>query len=105
MRKHYIVDRLAAAAPDAIPATVLLREIQGRGRPAIISPHALLGSVAGERCRSTSGQPTVSPDGSLSLTLTLPPPARQTFDDIVARQNPLEQLPLGRRLTDIAGVT
>jgi transposase len=29
--KRYIVERLAAAAPDAIPATVLFREIQGRG--------------------------------------------------------------------------
>lgn len=29
--KQYIVERMAAAAPDAIPATVLMREIQGRG--------------------------------------------------------------------------
>lgn len=29
--KSYIVERMAAAAPDVIPATVLLREIQGRG--------------------------------------------------------------------------
>ncbi len=29
--KQYIIDRLAAAAPDRIPATVLLREIQPRG--------------------------------------------------------------------------
>ena len=29
--KHYIVERVAAAAPEVIPATVLLREIQGRG--------------------------------------------------------------------------
>ena len=29
--KKYIVERLAAAAPDVIPATVLLREVQGRG--------------------------------------------------------------------------
>ena len=29
--KGYIVERLAAAAPDRIPATVLLREIQARG--------------------------------------------------------------------------
>jgi transposase len=29
--KTYIIDRMAAAAPDAIPATVLMREIQGRG--------------------------------------------------------------------------
>ena len=29
--KGYIVERLKAAAPDPIPATVLLREIQGRG--------------------------------------------------------------------------
>ena len=29
--KHYIVERMAAAAPEVIPATVLLREIQGRG--------------------------------------------------------------------------
>src|SRR5215210_4901644 len=29
--KHYIVERMAAAAPDAIPASVLLREVQGRG--------------------------------------------------------------------------
>ena len=29
--KKYIVERMAAAAPDVIPATVLLREIQGRG--------------------------------------------------------------------------
>ena len=29
--KHYIIERLAAAAPDVIPAIVLLREIRGRG--------------------------------------------------------------------------
>lgn len=29
--KGYIIERMAAAAPDVIPATVLLREIQGRG--------------------------------------------------------------------------
>ncbi len=29
--KHYIIERMAAATPDVIPATVLLREIQGRG--------------------------------------------------------------------------
>ena len=29
--KKYIIDRMAAAAPDAIPASVLLREIQERG--------------------------------------------------------------------------
>ena len=29
--KPYIVERMVAAAPDVIPATVLLREIQGRG--------------------------------------------------------------------------
>src|SRR5271170_4589189 len=29
--KKYILDRMAAAAPDVIPAAVLLREIQGRG--------------------------------------------------------------------------
>ena len=29
--KKYIIERLAAAAPDVIPAAVLLREIQGRG--------------------------------------------------------------------------
>lgn len=29
--KSYIIERMAAAAPDVIPATVLLREIQGRG--------------------------------------------------------------------------
>ena len=29
--KQYIVDRMAAAAPDVIPASVLLREIQERG--------------------------------------------------------------------------
>ena len=29
--KKYIVERMAAAAPDVIPASVLLREIQGRG--------------------------------------------------------------------------
>ena len=29
--KKYIIERLAAAAPDVIPATVLLREIRGRG--------------------------------------------------------------------------
>ena len=29
--KQYIIDRMAAAAPDVIPAAVLLREIQGHG--------------------------------------------------------------------------
>ena len=29
--KKYIIERMIAAAPDVIPATVLLREIQGRG--------------------------------------------------------------------------
>lgn len=29
--KHYIIERMAAASPDVIPGTVLLREIQGRG--------------------------------------------------------------------------
>ena len=29
--KKYIIERMAAAAPDVIPGTVLLREIQGRG--------------------------------------------------------------------------
>ena len=29
--KKYIIERLAAAAPDVIPATVLLHEIKGRG--------------------------------------------------------------------------
>ena len=29
--KQYIIERMAAAAPDAIPATVLFREILGRG--------------------------------------------------------------------------
>jgi transposase len=29
--KQYIIDRMAAAAPDVIPATVLMREIQERG--------------------------------------------------------------------------
>ncbi len=29
--KQYIVERMAAAAPDVIPATVFMREIQGRG--------------------------------------------------------------------------
>jgi transposase len=29
--KQYIIERTAAAAPDVIPATVLFREIQGRG--------------------------------------------------------------------------
>ena len=29
--KQYIVERMAAAAPDVIPATVLMREIQGQG--------------------------------------------------------------------------
>lgn len=29
--KSYIIERMSAAAPDVIPATVLLREIQGRG--------------------------------------------------------------------------
>jgi transposase len=29
--KTYIIDRMAAASPDAIPASVLLREIQERG--------------------------------------------------------------------------
>ena len=35
--KQYVVDRMAAAAPDCIPATVLLREIQSRGYPGGIS--------------------------------------------------------------------
>ena len=29
--KQYIIERMAAAAPDVIPATVLLREVRGRG--------------------------------------------------------------------------
>ena len=35
--KHYIAERVKAAAPEWIPATVLLRELRGRGYPGGIS--------------------------------------------------------------------
>jgi transposase len=35
--KHYIAERVKAAAPEWIPATVLLRELRARGYPGEIS--------------------------------------------------------------------
>ena len=48
--KTYIVDRMAAAAPDAIPATVLLREIKERGYDGGYTPREAV------RARSGAGR-------------------------------------------------